>query len=153
MVVKANHPQWREDIATVFALPPIAGELRTVAETVEWSHGRIAQRRLQTSDVLVGYSEWPGLAQVFQLERQVISKKTGTVREEVVVGVTSLAAEHTNAVQRLALVRDHWHIENKSHGVRDVTCDEDRSPGRGGNTPQVMAAFRNTVIGLLRWAG
>jgi predicted transposase YbfD/YdcC len=153
MGVKANQPQLREDIATVFALPPIAGEWRTVAETVECSHGRIEQRRLQTSGVLVGYSDWPGLAQVFQLERQVISKKTGTVRAEVVVGVTSLALERADAGHLLALVRDHWHIENRSHWVRDVTFDEDRSQVRCGNMPQVMAAFRNTVIGLLRWAG
>jgi hypothetical protein len=33
---------------------------------------------------------WPGLAQVFQLERQVIRQKTGEVREERVAGVTSL---------------------------------------------------------------
>jgi hypothetical protein len=35
MVVKANQPQLREDIATVFVLPPIVGETRTVAETVD----------------------------------------------------------------------------------------------------------------------
>ena len=153
MVVKENQPQLREDIATVFALPPIVGEPRTVAETVDYGHGRIEQRRLQTSDVLVGYSDWPGLAQVFQLERQVISKKTGAVREEVVAGVTSLASERADAARLLALVRGHWHIENKSHWVRDVTFDEDRSQVRCGNIPQVMAALRNTVIGLFRWAG
>jgi len=153
MVVKANQPQLREDIATVFALPPIVGETRTVAETVDCSHGRIEPRRLHTSDVLVGYSDWPGLAQVFQLERQVISKKTGKVREEVVAGVTSVAVERADAGRLLALVRNHWHIENQSHWVRDVTFDEDRSQVRCGNIPQVMAAFRNTVIGLLRWAG
>jgi hypothetical protein len=54
MVGKDNQPQWREDIATVFALPPIVGETRTVAETVDGGHGRIEQRRLPTSDVLVG---------------------------------------------------------------------------------------------------
>jgi predicted transposase YbfD/YdcC len=54
MVVKNNQPQLREDIATVFALPPIVGETRTVAETVDCGHGRIEQRRLHTSDVLVG---------------------------------------------------------------------------------------------------
>jgi hypothetical protein len=53
----------------------------------------------------------------------------------------------------LALVRGHWAIENKSHGVRDVTFDEDRSQGRCGNIPQVMTTLRNTAIGLLRWAG
>jgi predicted transposase YbfD/YdcC len=153
MVVKGNQPQLREDIATVFALPPIAGERRTVAETVDGGHGRIEHRRLHTSDVLVGYSDWPGLAQVFHLERQVISKKTGTVREEVIVGVTSLAWERADAGRLLALLRAHWHIENKSHWVRDVTFDEDRSQVRCGNIPQVMAAFRNTVIGLFRWAG
>ena len=97
-----------------------------------------------------GYSDWPGLAQVFQLERQVISKKTGEVREEVVAGVTSLAPERADAARLLALVRGHWHIENQSHWVRDVTFDEDRSQVRCGSIPQVMAALRNTVIGLMR---
>jgi hypothetical protein len=53
----------------------------------------------------------------------------------------------------LELVRGHWHIENKSHWVRDVTFDEDRSQVRSGNIPQLMAALRNTTIGLLRGAG
>jgi hypothetical protein len=30
-------------------------------------HGRIEQRNLTTSEALVGYSDWPGLAQVFEL--------------------------------------------------------------------------------------
>jgi predicted transposase YbfD/YdcC len=153
MAVKNNQPQLLEDIQTVFALAPIAGEQRTAAETLELGHGRIEQRTLQTSTVLMGYSHWPGLAQVFQVERQIIIKKTGEVRAEVVAGVTSLPPERADARRLLALVRGHWHIENQSHWVRDVTFDEDRSQVRCGNIPQVMAAFRNTVIGLLRWAG
>jgi predicted transposase YbfD/YdcC len=153
MVVKENQPQLREDIATVFALPPIVGETRTVAETVDSGHGRIEQRQLHTSDVLVGYSDWPGLAQVFQLKRQVIRKKTGEVREEVVAGVTSLLPARADAARLLRLVRGHWHIENNAHWVRDVTFGEDRSQVRCGNLPQVMAALRNTVIGLIRQAG
>lgn len=153
MVVKANQPQLLEDIQTVFALAPIVGEHRTAADTLDLGHGRIEQRGLQTSPVLAGYSQWPGLAQVFQLERQVIIKKTGEVREEVVAGVTSLAPERADAARLLALVRGQWHIENQSHWVRDVTFDEDRSQVRCGSIPQVMAALRNTVIGLMRWAG
>jgi predicted transposase YbfD/YdcC len=153
MVVKANQPQLLEDIATVFTLAPTAGEQRMAAATLDLGHGRIEQRRLQTSNVLAGYSDWPGLAQVFQLERQVIIKKTGEVHEEVVAGVTSLAPERADATRLLALVRGQWHIENQSHWVRDVTFDEDRSQVRCGNIPQVMAALRNTVIGLMRWAG
>lgn len=37
--------------------------------------------------------------------------------------------------------------------VRDVTFAEDHSQNRTGGGPQVMAALRNTVIGLLRLAG
>jgi hypothetical protein len=53
----------------------------------------------------------------------------------------------------LAFVRGHWHIENKAHWGRDVTCDADRSQVRCGNIPQVMAALRHTTIGVVRWAG
>jgi hypothetical protein len=120
---------------------------------VDGGHGRIEQRRLQTSDVLVGYSDWPGLAQVFHLERQVITKKTGEVRGEVIAGVTSLDPDRADAACLLGLVRGHWSIENQSHWVRDVTFDEDRFQVRCGNIPQVMATLRNTAIGLLRWAG
>jgi len=153
MLVKENQPHLLEDIETVFALAPIAREQRTTAETIDCGHGRIEQRRLQTSNALVGYSDWPGLAQVFQIERQVISKKTGEVREEVVAGVTSLAPERADAARLLALVRGQWQIENQSHWVRDVTFDEDRSQVHCGHIPQVMAALRNTVIGLMRQAG
>ena len=153
MVVKDNQPQLLEAMQTVFALAPIAGEQRTAADTLDLGHGRIEPRPLQTSTVLVGYSHGPGLAQVFQVERQSMTKKTGEVRAEVVTGVTSLPPERADAGRLLALVRGHWRIENQSHWVRDVTFDEDRSQVRCGNIPQVMAAFRNTVIGLLRWAG
>jgi predicted transposase YbfD/YdcC len=147
MVVKENQPQLLDDIETVFALPPIAGERRTAAATLDLGHGRIAQRGLQTSNVLMGYSDWPGLAQVFRLERQVILKKTGEVREEVVAGVTSLVPERADAARLLALVRGQWQMENQSHWVRDVTFDEEHSQVRCGHIPQVMAALRNTVIG------
>ena len=44
-------------------------------------------------------------------------------------------------------------MEHKSHGVRDVPCDAERSQGRCGTMPQVMAALRYTVMGLPRCAG
>ena len=93
------------------------------------------------------------MAQVFEIGRYVITQKTGEERVEVVYGVTSLRPERVTPGQLLTLVREHWHIENKSHWVRDVTFDEDRSQVRCGHIPHVMAALRNTAIGLLRRAG
>ena len=152
MIVKENQPQLKADIELVFTLPP-AGDRQESVRTVDVGHGRIETRNLTTSAALVGYSDWPGLAQVFEVGRHVITKKTGTERVEVVYGVTSLSAERATPGRVLELVRGHWAIENKSHWVRDVTFDEDRSQVRGGTIPQVMAALRNTAIGLLRWAG
>jgi predicted transposase YbfD/YdcC len=152
MVVKANQPQLRADIELIFAEPPV-GDSQETANTVERGHGRIEQRRLTTSQALVGYSAWPGLAQVFALERSVILPKTGEVRSETIYGVTSLPSQRATPARLLELVRGHWQIENQSHGVRDVTFDEDRSQVRCGHIPQVMAALRNTTIGLLRRAG
>jgi predicted transposase YbfD/YdcC len=152
MVVKENQPQLRADIELVFTLPPV-GDRQETARTVDIGHGRIETRNLTTSEALVGYSTWPGLAQVFELGRHVIIQKTGQERVEVVYGVTRLSSERATPGQVLDLVRGHWSIENKLHWVRDVTFDEDRSQVRCGSIPQVMAALRNTAIGLLRWAG
>jgi predicted transposase YbfD/YdcC len=152
MMVKENQPRLRADIELVFTLPPV-GDRQATAHTVDIGHGRIEQRNITTSEALVGYSDWPGLAQVFELGRHVIIQKTNEERVEVVYGVTSLRPERATPGQLLALVRGQWQIENQSHWVRDVTFDEDRSQVRCGNIPQVMAALRNTTIGLLRWAG
>ena len=44
-------------------------------------------------------------------------------------------------------------IENLSHRTRDVLLGEDASQVRCGNSPQVMAALRNTVLTVLRICG
>jgi hypothetical protein len=91
--------------------------------------------------------------QVFRLARRITRTRTGEVRDEVVYGLTSLPPHRASAAELLAFNRAHWTIENRSHWVRDVTFDEDRSQVRVGSLPQVLAAVRNTAIGLLRLAG
>lgn len=153
MLVKGNQPQLQHDIQLVFQEAHASAETVSTAEMVDSGHGRLEQRRLTASSALVGYSDWPGLAQVFQIERSVTMKKHGEQRHEVVYGVTSLSLDQAGPERLLGLVRQHWQIENQVHWVRDVTFDEDRSQVRCGSIPQVMAAFRNTVIGLMHWTG
>jgi predicted transposase YbfD/YdcC len=152
-LVKGNQPQLQHDIQLVFHETHALGETMMPSETVDSGHGRLEQRRLTASEALVGYSDWPGLAQVFQLERRVIMKKSGEQRHDVVYGVTSLGPDQAGPERLLGLVRQHWQIENQGHWVRDVTFDEDRSQVRCGSIPPIMAAFRNTAIGLMHWAG
>jgi len=103
--------------------------------------------------LLPGDCDWPGARQAFVVERHVVVKKTGKERHEQIYGVTSRAPERMSAPELLRLLRAHWHIENRTHWVRDVTFDEDRSQVRSGAIPQVMAALRNTTIGLIRGTG
>lgn len=152
LIGKDNQPQLRADIALVFTLPPM-GDRQDTARTVDRGHGRIEQRHLTTSEALVGSSDWPGLAQVFERGRHGMFPKTGKERVEGVYGVTSLRPERATPERLLALVRGQWQIEHQSHWGRDVTCDEDRSQVRCGHIPQGMAALRNTTVGLLRGAG
>jgi len=82
-IVKEKQPQRRAAIALVFPLPPV-GARQATARTVDWGHGRIEQRNLTTREARVGYSDWPGLAQVCALGRHVMLPKTGQERVEVV---------------------------------------------------------------------
>lgn len=83
---QGNQPQLLEEIQTVFAHPSMAQETRAEVETIDVGHGRIAHRLVQISTALAGDGNWPGVAHVFQGERQVILKKTGKTRAEVVAG-------------------------------------------------------------------
>jgi hypothetical protein len=67
--------------------------------------------------------------------------------------ITSLEPERAGAERLLALDRGHWRIENGLHHVRDVSMGEDACRVRGGAAPQLLAAVRNLVLGLLRPLG
>jgi len=152
-IVKKNQPTLYEDIAYLFGDLLNPEFVTDMCDVINEGHGRVERRRLTTSTALIDYVNWPGIQQVFCLERVFTRKKTGEVSLEVVYGITSLGADEATARQLLAFTRQHWHIENKSHWVRDVTFDEDRSQVRVGNLPHVMATLRNTVINLLRTTG
>ena len=153
MMVKNNQPQLHEDIATLFAEPEMVRQTFTGATTTHSGHGRVERRRLIASTALIGFSSWPGLCQVFQIERRVVSKATGECRHETAYGVTNLSPSQATAQALLQYVQGHWLIETKSHGVRDVTFDEDRSQVRTGALPEVLATLRCATLGLLRLHG
>jgi hypothetical protein len=92
--------------------------------------------------------DWPGLAQVFQLQR---SRRfsDGRIEQETVYGITSLRPLDAGASRLLALNRTHWSIENNLHRVRDVTFGEDACRVRCGKSPQILAATRNALTHLL----
>ena len=154
LMVKENQPTLLSDIRLLFdppiPCPPLDDRRETL--TIDNGHGRHRDtRHLVASTDLVGYSDWPGLAQVFRLERT--WGERGKTKHEVQYGITSLPPDIADASRLLALKRGHWQIENALHYVKDVTFGEDRSLVHLGNGPAIMAMLRDASISLLRKAG
>lgn len=158
-LVKGNQPQLFEDLRVLFAPLPASkrsgeGVLRLSeqhAQTAEKGHGRVDIRSIRVSSELQDYCDWPGLEQVFEIRRSWQHK--GIWKEARRYGVTSLPARIASPQRLLTLKRGHWIIENSLHYVKDVTMGEDKSTIHADNGPKIMAALRNTVVGLLRHAG
>lgn len=96
---------------------------------------------------MVAHLQWPGAAQVCRIERT--RERAGKTSHEIVYAITSLPRERAGPEELLALVRQHWSIENRLHWRRDVALREDASRVRSGNAPQALAALRNTMLRLV----
>lgn len=118
-------------------------------------HGRIEKRTIQTSDALNEYlkSVFPYVGQVFRITRVTTNLQGKDRQEHLHYGITSLTPDKADSKRLLSLSRNHWHIENRLHYVRDVTYDEDRSQVRIGSGPRVMASLRNAAISIFRLWG
>lgn len=149
ITVKENQPELFGAIALLFDQPP-PGEVFATVVQYDKGHGRLEVRRLWASTALAGYLDWPGATPVCKIERR--CHRQGTVTTEVRYAITSLGAR-VGAERLFAYRRRHWSIENRVHDVRDVSLGEDASQVRTGAAPEVMAALRNVVLGLLRQAG
>lgn len=155
MIVKKNQPTLYWAIQLVFDDPPLPrqpGE-RLTARTVDKAHGRWERRTLVTTTALHPYLDWPGAAQVLRRVCRRIHERSGKVETEVTYGITSLPLELAGPAELEQIWRGHWTIENRLHYVRDETFREDRCQVHTGPAAQVLAAFRNAVISLLRYHG
>ena len=65
------------------------------------------KRSIVVSSLLADYQDWPGLAQVFKLERQ-STNALGQTQTQIRYGVTSLPASVADAKRLLDLTRGHW---------------------------------------------
>jgi predicted transposase YbfD/YdcC len=159
--VKENQASLYKNIQQLFApeYPKVGfGKIETdflTVEKVNKGHGRLEKRTLTTSEMLNSYSTWPGLAQVYRLERQFQWWRSGRCYRtscEVEFGITSLSRAKTTPERLLGFRREHWGIETGLHYRRDVTFKEDATRMAIGDTGKVMASINNLVIALIHQA-
>ena len=83
-------PGSRQGVHLLSASLPAEGlVLMQVAPRVHKAHGRMETRRLLSSGLLQGYLPWPGLVQVFQLQRRAENSQGPLRHEETAYGLTS----------------------------------------------------------------
>ncbi len=143
--VKSNQPTLERDIALLF-------ETRGAPDFVEAAspdHGRIETRRIWCSTELNAYLDFPHVGQVFQIERESIDKKTGVIRLETALGITSRTPQQASPKRVLTVNRGHWSIESV-HYIIDWNYDEDRSQIRTGFGPENITRLRRFAVGILK---
>jgi len=159
--VKENQEKLYKNIQSLFAPEypkPGFGKIQTdfqTAQKVNKGHGRLEVRTIQTSEMLNSYSGWPGLAQVYRLERTIQYWRSGKCYRttcEVEFGITSLTRQKASASRLLEIRRAHWGIEAGLHYRRDVTLNEDATRMTVGNTGIIMASINNLVLALIQQA-
>ena len=157
--LKENQPTLRADVAQFFkpaqtgAGWPLPELPRTVATTIDKGHGRLERRTLTLMVDVEQFLNWPGVRQVFKLERYTQQLTTGKETTEVIYGLTSCAPEMAAADQMLQWTRLYWGIENGLHYRRDVTLREDATHISQPPLAKTMAAINNFIVGLAQKLG
>jgi predicted transposase YbfD/YdcC len=149
VTVKGNRPDLLAAIVADLRSPDTVAHVQT-----DRNRGRIIRRTLRVAavDQVTNQIGYPGARQVFQVVREWFDPDGARRRKEVIHGITSLDAGRIDPAGVATLIREHWHIENKLHYVRDVTFGEDANQTYRGNAAQVMATLRNLAISIINLA-
>ncbi len=152
--VKSNQPTLEADVQRFFVPPRVSPGWHipaipfTKASESCKGHGRIEKRTMTLIVDDEQFIDWPGIQQVFRLEREMTCVKTGKKSKETVFGITSCSPERGNAEQLLKWTRSYWGIENGLHYRRDATLKEDATRISEPALARVIATINNFIVGL-----
>lgn len=148
--LKDNQPTLAAEAARLLEDRPV------VYETHDKGHGRIEHRYVSVAEVppeLAASLGFPSATQFVKVYRERCDLGDHLESADTSYYVTDLSPTEASPEELARHIRSHWHIENRSHHVRDRTFDEDRSQVRVGGAPQALATLRNLAISILRLVG
>ena len=114
------------------------------------SHGRTVRRRVWTMTELAALpalAKWPDLRTVMVVETIRAAHPGAPITSDYRFYIASF---RRSAMVFVAMIRQHWHIENKLHWSLDVTFNEDRCRIRKDFAPENIVAVRHIALNLLR---
>lgn len=146
LIVKGSQPALLRDARAALDAAS-TGAPAPVAETRDTAHGRQERRRATVAPApgLAERHRFPGLVAVGRIEAW--RTLGGTTRHHV---RHVLLSRHLAPAQLLAVVREHWSIENRLHWLLDVVFDEDLARTRKDHAPQNLALLRRLTLNVLR---
>lgn len=156
LTAKDNQPRTRWAIEKLFVSEacnlqkgaPLSKDFQSFVQ-IQKGHGRIEKRIILTSTRLNEYlDDWPGLAQVFRIEKLVWYAQGERYTRAIRYGFTSLSPSQAGPERILTLAKEYWGIESGLHYRRDVTLQEDATRLTVGQAGHTMAIFNNLAIGL-----
>lgn len=156
---KENQPALLADIQQFFEPPPYVPGWhqddwpQTSASVCTKSHGRLEKRTLSLIADLESFITWPGIQQIFKLERLSREMNTGRESRQTVYGFTSCPPALADANQLLEWTQRYWAIENGLHYRRDVTLHEDATRTTRSRVAKALAILNNFLIGLMHKLG
>lgn len=147
-----------DHIQTLFSThnPVKAGLDFQTSRTLNKGHGWNDERTLISSGLLTGYTDWPYVAQVFQLIRKFTFVRKGQamrVEQAAHSGLTSLSCQKDSATDLLALKRAYWQIETGPHYRCDVTFHEDATCISQSKAALNLTIVHNTILSLFARLG
>lgn len=154
--VKGNqaHTEWAirrlfaDELVHLKLAQPLSRHCQIYRAKPSKGHGRIERYTILVSQQLNEYLDWPGVAQVFCLIREVWHQPGPRKTREIHYGLTSLSAHCASPQRLLTLKRGYWGIENGLHRRRDVSLREDATRATVGHTGHNLAILNNLAIAL-----
>jgi len=151
--LKKNHPTLHQEVLSAFDEGRCQA-LKALPESYfsesDKGHGRVEERRVWVEsnvDWLARSDKWPRLSSLILVE------STRTIGEKTSCERRAYISSHKGSAARFAaLIRGHWHVENKLHWVLDVTFGEDRARVTHRNAAENLALLRKVALNLLKRA-
>jgi predicted transposase YbfD/YdcC len=145
ITVKGNQPKLFEQLQTRFAQAPA----QSVDRQTEQTRDRQIQRTVSVMSTVADLDPlWLGVQRVIRVER--VGTRAKQPFTETMFYISSLSLDATEFAQR---IRQHWHIENRLHWVKDVVLHEDDSPLCDGHAATNFAIVRTIALNLFRQHG
>lgn len=113
--------------------------------------GNLVRYHLYRSSEIAGYLKWRHLEQVWRVEKEIVTPKSGDVKRENHYAITNVSKGRFNAKQVLNVSRRHWAIENNCNWSADVIWDEDsKSWSTRGLAIQVLSLLRMMALNVIQ---